>query len=102
MLCFPQVLFSGAMLPVGTMTGAGHAISVAMINRWAFEATGRLLDVDPGGRATTAWSAAMTGGVRGHVTILAVMTALSAAATVAVLSRSAGRWPVGRPARPGR
>ncbi|MCX5087872.1 ATP-binding cassette domain-containing protein [Streptomyces sp. NBC_00365] len=40
LLCFPQVLFSGAFVPVPRMTGAGEAISWAMTNRWAFEALG--------------------------------------------------------------
>jgi ABC-type multidrug transport system ATPase subunit len=40
MLCFPQVLFSGAMLPLASMAGAGRAIAVAMSTRWAFEGIG--------------------------------------------------------------
>ncbi|MER5787758.1 ATP-binding cassette domain-containing protein [Streptomyces sp. NPDC001980] len=40
LLCFPQVLFSGAFVPVPRMTVAGKAISWAMTNRWAFEALG--------------------------------------------------------------
>ncbi|MCX5563166.1 ATP-binding cassette domain-containing protein [Streptomyces sp. NBC_00038] len=40
LLCFPQVLFSGAFVPVPRMTQAGEAISWAMTNRWAFEALG--------------------------------------------------------------
>ncbi|WP_326718518.1 ATP-binding cassette domain-containing protein [Streptomyces sp. NBC_00243] len=40
LLCFPQVLFSGAFVPVPRMTEAGEAISWAMTNRWAFEALG--------------------------------------------------------------
>ncbi|MFJ9706401.1 ATP-binding cassette domain-containing protein [Streptomyces sp. NPDC101234] len=40
LLCFPQVLFSGAFVPVPRMTVAGQAISWAMTNRWAFEALG--------------------------------------------------------------
>ncbi|MER5384830.1 ATP-binding cassette domain-containing protein [Streptomyces sp. NPDC002688] len=40
LLCFPQVLFSGAFVPVPRMTGSGEAISWAMTNRWAFEALG--------------------------------------------------------------
>ena len=41
MLCFPAVLFSGAILPVPVMAAAGRAISAAMSDRWAFEAIGR-------------------------------------------------------------
>ncbi|MEO1056982.1 MAG: ATP-binding cassette domain-containing protein [Actinomycetota bacterium] len=45
MLCFPAVLFSGAILPVPQMAPAGRAISAAMSDRWAFEAVGRELGV---------------------------------------------------------
>jgi hypothetical protein len=40
MLCFPAVLFSGAILPVHLMAKAGAAISVVIPSRWAFEAIG--------------------------------------------------------------
>jgi ABC-type multidrug transport system ATPase subunit len=40
MLCFPAVLFSGAILPVNLMAGVGAAISTAVPSRWAFEAIG--------------------------------------------------------------
>jgi ABC-type transport system involved in multi-copper enzyme maturation permease subunit len=40
MLCFPAVLFSGAILPVHLMAPAGAAISEVIPSRWAFEAMG--------------------------------------------------------------
>ena len=40
MLCFPAVLFSGAILPVHLMAGAGAALSVVIPSRWAFESVG--------------------------------------------------------------
>jgi len=40
MLCFPAVLFSGAILPVNLMAGAGAALSTVIPTRWAFEAIG--------------------------------------------------------------
>ncbi|MGX9882780.1 ATP-binding cassette domain-containing protein [Streptomyces sp. NPDC002276] len=40
LLCFPQVLFSGAFVPVPRMAPVGQGISWAMTNRWAFEALG--------------------------------------------------------------
>lgn len=40
MLCFPAVLFSGAILPVNVMAPVGAAISIVMPDRWAFEAIG--------------------------------------------------------------
>jgi ABC-type multidrug transport system ATPase subunit len=45
MLCFPAVLFSGAILPVHVMAGAGAAISTIIPGRWAFEALGHDLGV---------------------------------------------------------
>jgi hypothetical protein len=40
MLCFPAVLFSGAILPVAAMARAGRGLSVIIPSRWAFEALG--------------------------------------------------------------
>jgi ABC-type multidrug transport system ATPase subunit len=40
MLCFPQVLFVGAFLPVPVMAAVGQWFSYAMSNRFAFEALG--------------------------------------------------------------
>ena len=40
MLCFPQVLFSGAILPVPIMAFVGKAMSVLMSDRWSFESLG--------------------------------------------------------------
>jgi ABC-type multidrug transport system ATPase subunit len=45
MLCFPAVLFSGAMVPNPVMADAGRTISAAMSDRWAFEAIARQLHV---------------------------------------------------------
>jgi ABC-type multidrug transport system ATPase subunit len=45
MLCFPAVLFSGAMVPVPVMTRSGATIAAAMPDRWAFEAIARHLGV---------------------------------------------------------
>jgi ABC-type multidrug transport system ATPase subunit/ABC-type transport system involved in multi-copper enzyme maturation permease subunit len=43
MLCFPAVLFSGAILPVHVMAAAGAAISTVIPVRWAFEGIGHVL-----------------------------------------------------------
>jgi hypothetical protein len=50
MLCFPAVLFSGAILPVHLMARAGAWISTAVPSRWAFEVIGH----DLGARDTLA------------------------------------------------
>ena len=46
MLCFPAVLFSGAILPVHEMAMAGRVISYGVSDRWAYEAAGRSLHLD--------------------------------------------------------
>src|SRR3954471_4429393 len=46
MLCFPQVLFSGAILPVPIMATAGAVISYGMADRWAFEGMGHELELE--------------------------------------------------------
>jgi ABC-type multidrug transport system ATPase subunit len=45
MICFPAVLFSGAILPVHEMARVGAGISAVMPVRWAFEAVGHDLGV---------------------------------------------------------
>jgi ABC-type multidrug transport system ATPase subunit len=40
MLCFPAVLFSGAILPVNVMARTGQLLSAWIPTRWAFEAIG--------------------------------------------------------------
>ena len=45
MLCFPAVLFSGAILPVHVMAPVGAAFSALWPDRWAFEAIGHDLHV---------------------------------------------------------
>ena len=45
MLCFPAVLFSGAILPVPVMAKAGAVISALMPSRWAWEALGHDLGI---------------------------------------------------------
>jgi ABC-type multidrug transport system ATPase subunit len=45
MVCFPQVLFVGAILPVPAMAVVSKWISFAMTDRWAFEALGHSLGV---------------------------------------------------------
>ncbi|WP_283133216.1 ABC transporter ATP-binding protein [Rhizohabitans arisaemae] len=46
MACFPQVLFVGAILPVPLMATGGQVMSLALSNRWAFEALGHSAQVE--------------------------------------------------------
>ena len=43
MLCFPQVLFAGAVVPVAAMAAPGRWLSLGLANRYSFEALGRAL-----------------------------------------------------------
>ncbi|MDP9066959.1 MAG: ATP-binding cassette domain-containing protein [Actinomycetota bacterium] len=45
MLCFPAVLFSGAILPVNIMATVGRWIAAVVPSRWAFEAVGHDLGI---------------------------------------------------------
>jgi hypothetical protein len=45
MLCFPQVLFAGAVVPLGTMGAVARALSLPLATRWGFEALGRTTPV---------------------------------------------------------
>jgi hypothetical protein len=100
MLCFPAVLFSGAILPVHLMAGAGAALSVVIPSRWAFEALGH----DIGARAILAEGGSPLGrpllesyGHAGSLStgaywlILAAFAAVFVAGTWAVLVRTTRR-----------
>ena len=89
MLCFPQVLFAGAVVPVAEMAGAGQVISVAMANRWAFEALGGGLHLDAlDARATAiaAYSDAFAGSVLTACVVLALLGLLFTVAAAGMLA----------------
>jgi ABC-type multidrug transport system ATPase subunit len=87
MLCFPQVLFAGAVVPVGDLSAPGRAISVLMANRWAFEALGRVLDIDTTAAGLTGYRQAFGGSSASAWLLLASFAVLLTVATVAVLDR---------------
>jgi ABC transport system ATP-binding/permease protein len=95
MLCFPQVLFAGAIVPIPDMAGPGRAMSLGLANRWAFESLGRALDLDRlvvSLSPSSAQDAAFTGSPVVGWAVLAGFVAVSLAATVAVLHRRARSW----------
>jgi hypothetical protein len=47
MLCFPQVLFACAVVPVADMTWPADAVSTLMVTRWSYEALGVVLAGGP-------------------------------------------------------
>jgi len=89
MLCFPQVLFAGAMVPVDVMTSGGRFISEAMSNRWAFEAIGRMLELDDRFSVDQlgAWEPAFQGDASVQLAALSAMIVACAVGTIATLSR---------------
>jgi energy-coupling factor transporter ATP-binding protein EcfA2 len=94
MLCFPAVLFGGAVLPVTAMATAGRFISVVTPDRWAFESLGRILDLPTrfadGANAslvTDQHGQAFSGGAMAPAALLVVFTAAFVVAAVRVLQR---------------
>ncbi|MGI9612052.1 MAG: ATP-binding cassette domain-containing protein [Acidimicrobiales bacterium] len=90
MLCFPQVLFAGAVVPIDEMSAAGRIMSLWLADRWGFEALGRSLGMealvgnDP---AATGWVGAFTGNPYQAWVILSAITLGALVATVIVLRR---------------
>ena len=88
MLCFPQVLFAGAVVPVSDMAAPGRWLSLGLANRYSFEALGRALGLDqftgtlP---AMRAYGDTFSGSVAYRWLVLAVFAGVFALATVWVL-----------------
>jgi len=96
MVCFPQVLFVGAILPVPVMAVAGRWISYAMSNRWAFEGLGHSFGVNrlwAGGGSPlgppllASYGSTFSHPVAADAAILAGFTVVFLAATCAVIVR---------------
>ena len=94
MLCFPAVLFGGAVLPVQAMATAGQVISVVTPDRWAFESLGRILDLPtrfgdgPGAALVTAQHGrAFSGDAMAPAAVLIAFAAAFLVAAVRVLDR---------------
>ena len=90
MLCFPQVLFAGAVVPVAAMAAPGRAMSIGMANRWAFESLGRALDLDALGahlQGVTPYRNAFAGPSTFGWIVLAAYALVFTFATVVVLQR---------------
>ena len=90
MLCFPQVLFGGAIVPVDDMATPGRLMSFGLANRHAFEALGRDLDLDRFTTSLPAMSAyrdTFSGGTAANLIALATFAVVLTVATVWVLHR---------------
>jgi hypothetical protein len=102
MLCFPAVLFSGAILPVNLMAQAGAWISVVVPSRWAFEQVGHDLGArrilarggsELGPPLLESYGNAGTWATPTYWLILAVFACTFLVATWAVLVRTTKRAP---------
>lgn len=90
MLCFPQVLFAGAVVPVADMAAPGRWLSLGLANRYSFEALGRALGLDQLAGALPAMRAygdTFSGTVAYRWLVLAGFAGVFALATVQVLRR---------------
>jgi ABC transport system ATP-binding/permease protein len=90
MLCFPQVLFGGAIVPVDQMATPGRMMSLVLSNRHAFAALGRGLDLDRYTATLPAMSAyrnTFHGGTAASLIALASFAVVLTLATVWVLDR---------------
>ena len=95
MLCFPQVLFGGAIVPVDQMATPGRLMSLLLSNRHAFDALGRDLELD---RYTTTLPAMS---VYRETFQGGTTTSLIALASFAVTLTLATAWLLDRRSRPG-
>jgi ABC-type multidrug transport system ATPase subunit len=90
MLCFPQVLFAGAVVPVADMAAPGRLFSLGLANRYSFEALGNGLRLDEFSSTVPsmrAYGDTFSGAVAPSWLMLAGFAALFALATVWVLHR---------------
>ena len=95
MLCFPQVLFGGAIVPVDQMATPGRLMSLALSNRHAFDALGRDLGLD---RYTTTLPAMSAYRETFHGGTAASLMALASFAAALTLATA---WVLDRRSRPG-
>ncbi|OBI41446.1 ABC transporter ATP-binding protein [Mycobacterium colombiense] len=95
MLCFPQVLFGGAIVPVDQMATPGRLMSLVLSNRHAFDALGRDLQLDRYSATLPAMSAYRETFQGGNVVSLIALASLAVAVTLATV------WLLDRRSRPG-
>jgi ABC-type multidrug transport system ATPase subunit/ABC-type multidrug transport system permease subunit len=95
MLCFPQVLFGGAIVPVDQMATPGRLVSLVLSNRHAFDALGRDLELD---RYTDTLPAMSAYRDTFHGGTAASLIALASFAVVLTLATA---WVLDRRSRPG-
>lgn len=90
MLCFPQVLFAGAVVPVGDMTMIGKGMSMWQAGRWGFESLGRSFGLEQSVRldpATAGYVNTFSGSPVIGWAVMVTISVLALAGTVLALDR---------------
>ncbi|WP_081396017.1 ABC transporter ATP-binding protein/permease [Mycobacterium colombiense] len=95
MLCFPQVQFGGAIVPVDQMATPGRLMSLVLSNRHAFDALGRDLQLDRYTTTLPAMSAYRQTFQGGNVVSLLALVSFAVVLTLATA------WLLDRRSRPG-
>lgn len=95
MLCFPQVLFGGAIVPVDQMATPGQLMSLVLSNRHAFDALGRDLQLDRYTTTLPAMSVYRQTFQGGNAVSLITLASFAVALTLATA------WVLDRRSRPG-
>ena len=88
MLCFPQVLLAGAIVPTSEMALPGRMLSATLVGRWGFEAFGRVFGlghVDPSRWPSPGHAVTFDGSATTAVVVLIAIGATAIGTTVAAL-----------------
>ena len=88
MICFPQVLFAGILVPRAAMTMVGRLMSDVLVTRWGFESIGGALGL--GGRVGSGpdpFATTFSGTVAQGWVVLAMIAVTMLGGTVAILRR---------------
>lgn len=92
MICFPQVLFAGALVPTSQMAAVGRWMSIGLADRWSFEALGRVVQVDRilgDGALPADYRSALTGSpVSSWLTLVGLTTIGLVLATIVLARRT--------------
>jgi ABC-type multidrug transport system ATPase subunit len=93
MICFPQVLFAGALVPMSQMASAGRWMGLGLATKWSFETLGRVVDVDHilgDGVLPDEYHSALIGSPATGWLALSALTAVGLVLAVIVLARRTG------------
>jgi ABC-type multidrug transport system ATPase subunit len=91
MLCFPAVLFSGAMVPLPVMATAGRTIAAVMSDRWAFEGIAHHLRVAAVTGPQSPYASLGSSAAATYWMLLGLFAVIFAGAAYTVIRRRAAR-----------